>query len=96
MLERDLQRAIMKAARARGLGCDKIEPAGRRGVPDLLVWRAGRHIWLEVKTSTGRLTPLQERDHAQRRKLNDLVCVVRSLADAEALLDSWCRGNGWA
>jgi hypothetical protein len=38
----------------------------------------GRHVWVEFKTPTGRLTPLQEAVHRDLRSNGDEVHVIRS------------------
>ena len=64
-----------KAARAiRG-----VEP----GTPDVLVMlRNGRVLWIELKTSTGKLSDAQTAWHARARSMGHDVLVARSVQDA--------------
>ena len=73
---------------------------GGRGAPDLLVevhTRAGAlptdcdgvwaAVWMEVKTDEGVLSKEQIEWHAAARKMHRNVCVVRSIAQALAVVD---------
>ncbi len=64
---------------------------GGRGAPDLLceivrdgLWIA---VWMEVKTDEGVLSKDQQEWHAAARKMHRNVCVVRSIAQALAVVD---------
>ena len=64
---------------------------GGRGAPDLLceivrdgLWIA---VWMEVKTDEGVLSKDQQEWHAAARKMRRNVCVVRSIAQALAVVD---------
>ena len=59
----------------------------RAGVPDLLVWAAGgRGFGVELKASTGKLSPAQTFWHATLETLGHRGYVVRSLDEMEAVL----------
>ena len=60
----------------------------RAGVPDLVLTVRGRVAWAEIKAGRGRLSDAQKAwlDHARRR--GEPVFVLRSIADAEAMLES--------
>jgi hypothetical protein len=84
--ERALQRRCITILENRGCFVIKQETQHRRGVPDVLVlvpW--GGYFFVEFKSQTGRLLPIQEQVH---QKLRDMVLapvfVVRS---AERLKD---------
>ncbi len=53
-----------------------------RGAPD--VWVVGENLMLEVKSSTGRLTPEQVAYRARARRFGAVVATVRSEQDALA------------
>ena len=74
------QAAIVAALRSQGCLVFCLSSVGK-GLPDLLVKLPGGQLTLvEVKSCRGRLTPDQERFHAQWP-----VVVVRSPAEAEDL-----------
>lgn len=61
----------------------------KSGWPDFEVVLPGRVIWLEVKTSIGRLSPAQKAIHERIAKMGHSVAVVRSIDDARAILAAW-------
>lgn len=66
--------------------CRKCSWEGRRGAPDLFIMMQGDHLWLEVKSATGSLTALQEKEIAIMRQHGCRVAVVRSLEDAQRVV----------
>jgi len=64
------------------------------GLPDLLVHRGGRTVWMEVKTATGRLRRIQEARIAQIRRFGIPVAVVRSPEEALEFLSEHCPTGG--
>ena len=52
------------------------------GTPDLLVVSDGKALLLEVKTASGRTTPIQDVQLRQWRDAGALVATVRSVDDA--------------
>lgn len=67
--EKDLQRAIINTLRAHGAICGKVKAEAGvwnnirlksnllfTGVPDILCFFENKQFWIEVKTSTGRLS----------------------------------------
>jgi hypothetical protein len=56
-------------------------------LPDIVVVRHGRTIWLEVKRPGGRLTELQAATHGKIRAAGGEVHVVTSLADVQLIME---------
>ena len=72
--ERKLVRLIEKMG---GL-CLKLNSPGRRGVPDrLILMPGGVCLFAEVKTTKGRLSPLQRQCHKELAELGFEVLVIR-------------------
>lgn len=69
-----------------GFGCLVFKIHGSQyqaaGLPDLLVHRGGMTVWMEVKTPTGKLRPVQEARITQIRRYGIPVAVVRSPEEA--------------
>ena len=85
MKESALQQQIRKALKCLVF---KMEPPPV-GVPDLLVvYAPGKHIWLEVKTPTGKVTPKQKAYHEKLRKQGERVYVVRSKEEAISIVQA--------
>ncbi len=56
------------------------------GIPDIAIVFHGLAIYLEVKAPGGRVSPLQEHRMKQIRAAGGIAEVVRSVAEAEAVL----------
>jgi len=54
------------------------------GTPDLFsISPKGRHLWIEVKTEDGELSPVQASMHTKLMERGDSVIVARSVGDVE-------------
>jgi len=88
MLEKHIQQRIMKLAKSEfDALIFKSSGESHRGVPDLTCCLpSGLTVFMEVKTATGKLSPLQEHFIEQLKQLNQHVYVVRSVEEARAAL----------
>lgn len=60
-----------------GGACFKWTSPGTDGVPDrIVILPDGRVIFVELKTETGRLSPVQEYQINRLRRLKQTACVV--------------------
>jgi len=85
MLERDIERALVRRVTALGGMCEKFTSPGRRSVPDRLITMPGGHIiFVELKAPGKKPTELQKRDHARRRALGCDVRVIDTMEGANA------------
>ena len=83
MLERDIERALVRRVQSLGGMAEKFVSTGRRSVPDRIVTMPDGHIiFVEVKNEGKKPTKLQERDHARRRALGCDVRVINSMEAA--------------
>lgn len=76
-MERDIEAYLVAAIKARGGKAYKFVSPANRGVSDRVVVLPGGAVWfVELKTETGRLSPLQD---VFRRDINGLggnyVCL---------------------
>ena len=88
MLEREIETYLVKQVEGRGGRAYKFVSPAHRGVADRVVVLPGGAVWfVEVKTETGRLSPLQE---VFRREINRLdgnyMCVY-----GRAGVDQWMK-----
>jgi len=84
MLERDIEKALIRKVKSLGGMCEKYTSPSRRSVPDRLVSMPGGDIiFVEVKRPGGKVTEAQKRDHLKRRALGFKVIVVDSYEDVE-------------
>jgi hypothetical protein len=85
MLERDVEKALVKRVKALGGLCEKFTSPTSRSVPDRIVTMpGGKIVFVELKAPGKKPTELQERDHARRRALGCDVRVIDSKDGADA------------
>lgn len=76
MRERDLETLLRQAVHDHGGLTAKI--TGPPGLPDrLVIWPGGRVDLVELKTATGRLSPIQRAWHAKAAERGVTVLVLR-------------------
>jgi hypothetical protein len=89
--EREFQADVVAYLRsAKGIQQIDVVPNSRgnpEGVPDICFAFRGVPVFLELKTSKGRTTPAQDRDHERRLLDGWQGGVFRSLPEIKAFLD---------
>lgn len=83
MKESQLQTKVRKRLEAFGWLVIKLIQTNRNGIPDLMCIKGGRVIFMEIKTSDGVVSDLQQH---MLDKLNACGCharVVRSIEDVD-------------
>lgn len=89
MLERDIEKALVRRIQALGGTCEKFTSPSRRSCPDRLVTLPGGRIeFVELKAPGKRPTEKQKRDHQRRRELG---CIVRVIDSFEGIDDAYPR-----
>ena len=88
--EARISRAIQKRLKERGAFCFKVHGSEHMmaGLPDIIACYRGLFVGFEVKTATGRVSDRQVYVHKQIERADGEVHVVRSVDDAERVLDS--------
>ena len=91
LLERDVDRALVRYAKRRGVRVvPKIHAVSRRGFPDrLFLATGGRVLFVEVKRPGGRPSRLQAQTLTRLRALGFRAEVVDDVAAGQRLLDDW-------
>jgi hypothetical protein len=80
MLERDIEKALVKRVKALGGTAEKFTSPQKRSVPDrLITLPGGQIIFVELKAPGKKPTENQARDHERRRALGCDVRVIDSL-----------------
>lgn len=79
MLERDIEKALVKRIKALGGLCEKFVSPSNIGVPDRLVTLPGKILFVELKSPGKKPTAKQIKDHAKRRSYGCTVLVIDSL-----------------
>ena len=85
MLEKDIEKALVRKVKTLGGMCEKFTSPGRRSVPDRIITLPnGKIVFVEVKNTGKKPTELQLRDHERRRALGCDVRVIDNMDDANA------------
>ena len=91
MLEKAIERYLVQEVNKLGGLCLKFSSPGRRNVPDRIVlWPGGFADFVECKSTTGKCTKGQLREHERLRVLGFSVEVVNSAFD----VDQYCLRKG--
>lgn len=88
MLEKSIEKRLVETLKARGAMVWKFVSPGRQGVPDrIAMMPGGRIAFIELKTESGRLTPMQETTIREMQKQGLEVYTVYGMKEALALCD---------
>lgn len=88
MLEKDIEAKLVRGVRALGGECYKFVSPGTAGVPDrVAVFPGGAVVFVELKTDTGRLSPLQERQINKLRKIGASAVVLHGAKEVAEFLE---------
>jgi hypothetical protein len=88
MRESQIEAYLVKQVKQLGGEVRKIQFIGRRGAPDRLVMmpRAGRSAWVELKATGKVAEPHQMREHKRMQAMGQRVVVIDSIDGVDALL----------
>ena len=87
ILEKDIERYLVRRAIEHGGKAYKWVSPGHVGVADRIVCLPGGRVWVvELKTATGRLSPLQKLFAADMRRMGINYIVLRSKGEVDELL----------
>ena len=87
LLERDIERYLVRRAIEHGGKAYKWVSPGHVGVADRIVLLPGGVVWfVELKSSTGRLSPLQKIFAADMARMGMNYLVIRSKGEVDELL----------
>ena len=86
--ETAIRRAIVDYLRLHGWKVVRIVQSAlsERGIPDLVAIRDGWHVWIEVKTPTGRLSADQEKWLSDLKAHGGMCIVARGVEDVIPLV----------
>ena len=89
MLERDLERRLKAMVKLAGGCAYKLDARAQKGAPDRVVVLPGRGTFLvELKTDTGRLSPLQQVEIERIRNAGGDVQVIYGMKQLENFVDA--------
>ncbi len=87
MTESDIVQAIRQYLREQGYLTINMMAVTPSGTPDMLAVKDNVYTFLEVKTDTGRLSPIQQAIHKKLRAQGCTVHTVRSVTDVKEKLN---------
>lgn len=87
MLERDIERYLVRKVEEAGGEVRKVKWIGRRGAPDRLVMLPNKTTWVELKAPGKKVKAHQAREHERMRKMGQRVAVIDSIDRVDFLLD---------
>ena len=82
-----IERKCILIAKARNWMEVKLERCNKNGMPDRMLMKNGRLIFIEFKNDKGALSEIQKHRHEELRKHGMRVYVVHSEILMEAVLD---------
>jgi hypothetical protein len=91
-LESTITKSIQRLAKTRGWWCMKVAGGAfqRAGIPDLLLIKSGRAVFLEVKQPGKKPTPLQTQVMNEISQVGGAcTACVTSRDEAEEILSQW-------
>jgi Holliday junction resolvase len=91
MLEKDIVRDILRYLRSLPkCWCFKTHGGmyAQSGIPDIIVCYKGRFLALEVKTTSGKLTRLQESTLTKINAAKGYACKVTSLQEVKEIVEN--------
>jgi hypothetical protein len=86
MLEREVEKHLVKTIKAIGGEIRKVQWIGRRGAPDRCVMLPdGVLYWVELKRPGGKLEAHQAREHKRLQKMGQSVRVLDTIEKIDQL-----------
>ena len=85
-LESDIQAKCIKYAQAQGWLVLKVISSNMNGISDLILFKDGQTIFIEVKGPATKVQPLQLYRQKQFRKCGFIAEIVRSLDDIQKII----------
>lgn len=83
-MEREIERYLKRRVETTGCRCLKYSNPHEAGFPDrLILLPFGEVVWVELKTTKGRVSPIQQRRHAQLRDMGHEVHIIRTKEEVD-------------
>lgn len=93
LLERDVERKIAQYAKEKGMLTYKFTSPACRGVCDRIFIFMGRVLFMEIKTSTGKLSENQKRHQSLLRSHGANAVVVYGFEQGKETIDEFFEGK---
>lgn len=93
MLEKHLEAKIVAYCKAHDILCYKFSSPAHRGVPDRILIKNGKVLFLELKRPKGMPTALQTREIERIREHGIPATWTDSYEDAVMIMEGLCRDD---
>ena len=93
MRETAVEKKLIEGAYKLGYWAPKFVSPGNDGVPDRLLVGHGRVIFVELKTETGKLSPVQRSQIARLNKFGQSVRILYGADDVDNFLRELKEGE---
>jgi hypothetical protein len=87
-LEKVIEEKVCDYAKSQGWLVYKFTSPARHAVPDRLLLRNGRVIFIEFKRGGEKPSPPQEREHKRLRDAGITVYVIDNVEDGKRMIDA--------
>lgn len=88
MLEKQIEKTVCDYAKAKGMIVYKFSSPGYTSVPDrMFICNSGYMFMIEFKSTKGKVTANQQREHNKLRDYGISVHVVNNIEQGKALID---------
>ena len=92
ILEHTIETTVCRYAKDKGWIVYKFSNPYHRGVPDrIFITPYGKIIFIEFKSSIGKLGPSQIREHDRLKKHNVIIHVINDITKGKELIDAYCQ-----
>jgi len=86
MLEKQIEKLSVQRAKAEGWYSRKFSSPSHRGVPDRIFIKAGVVVFIELKTATGKVSKLQQKELEDLNNHGVHAVVCRSVDEVMSTL----------
>ena len=94
LLEKQIEAAVVKYARDKGILAYKFTSPARAAVPDrMMITPDGRVFFCELKRQGQKPTPAQEREHNILRQHQMTVFVIDNVSEGKTMIDLMVMGS---
>ena len=87
MSESELKRKVTATLRRKKIFYLSLQDKFTSGIPDLLLLKDGKYVWIELKDLKGKVTKVQELMHYLIRSNGGKVYVVRTIENLKEILE---------
>lgn len=90
MLEKQIEKAVCDYAKTKDILVYKFSSPGHASVPDrMFITRWGDMFMIEFKSTVGKVTPAQAREHERLKSHSIAVYVINNIEQGKEVIDNY-------